>query len=667
MSASSSNPDLVPPDVSLAELTESRYHALFNAIDEGFCVIEVVFDAAQRPIDYRFLETNRAFERQAGLTDVKGKLVRELAPNLEQHWFDIYGRIALTGEPLRFERCAGALQDRWFDVYAFRVDRPEQRHVAVLFKDVTRRRRAEADREAAKGALQESEARLRRIIDNMAGFVAMLDRDGVVLEAGEPALRVGGLRREDVLGKKFWDCDWWREDTEQELRIEEYVREAAAGAIVRHDVIVRASDGGRLDIDLMLTPVFGEQGRVTHIIPSGIDISDRKRVEDALRQNERRLSEAATALMEADRRKDVFLATLAHELRNPLAPIRTCVQILQMMTAENPSLQKTAGMIDRQVSQLVRLVDDLLDLSRITRGKITLKRQVISVSEVLRRAVESSDALLKSRGHRLQLDIPAAPLYVEGDADRLAQVFANLLSNSAKFTPHAGVVTVSLAAVGAEAVIVVQDNGIGIPPERLESVFNMFEQVHSTGGNDGLGIGLALVRQIVRFHCGSVRADSEGLNRGSRFTVRLPLLEGGSARARLTGSPGELDNQLRHAHGQHRILVVDDNVDAAVSLKRLLELQGHTVVACDSGREALELAQDFHPDLVLLDIGMPDLDGIVTAQLMRAQLPPNLVPRIVALTGWGQEADRQRTREAGIDEHLVKPVSAEALRALLSG
>ncbi len=665
MSASSSVPDPVRPAVGSSELTESRYRALFNAIDEGFCIIEVIFDPLQRPIDFRFLETNRAFERQAGLAQVQGRLMRDLAPGHEQHWFDIYGRIALTGEPLRFERRAGALQDRWFDVYAFRVDRPEQRHVAVLFSDITQRRRAEAEREAAKGAAQESEARLRRIIDNMSGFVAMLDAHGVVLEAGEPALRVGALRREDVLGKKFWDCAWWRGDDQQEQRIEQYVREASMGATARHDVVVRTPEGTRLDIDLMLTPVFDKEARVTHIIPSGIDISERKRVENALRENDRRLSVAAAALTEADRRKDVFLATLAHELRNPLAPIRTCVQILQMVAADNTSLQNTAKMIDRQVSHLVRLVDDLLDLSRITRGKITLKRSSLNVSEVLRRAVEASDALLRMHGHQVQLDIADLPLYVEGDADRLVQVFSNLLSNAAKFTPHAGAIAVSLTSTDGEAVIVVQDTGVGIPAERLESVFNMFEQVHPTGGNDGLGIGLALVRQIIHLHRGSVRAQSEGLNKGSRFTVRLPLLatvpDGPTSEGSREGS-----NQLLHGTGKRRVLVVDDNLDAAESLQNLLQLQGHTVAACGSGREALEIVQRFRPDLVLLDLGMPELDGLTTAQLLRAQLPPEVVPRIVALTGWGQEADRQRTREAGIDAHLVKPVSFESLRDLLA-
>ncbi len=663
MGASSSLTGTDAAEVSQLGLTESRYRALFNAIDAGFCIIEVIFDAFQRPVDYRFLETNPAFERQTGLSQVQGRLMRDLAPTHEQHWFDIYGRIALTGEALRFQRPAGALQDRWFDVYAFRVDRPDERHVAVLFTDITMRRRADAQREEAERAVQESAANLRRIIDNMAGFVAMLDRYGSVLEAGEPALRVGALRREDVLGKKFWECAWWRHDTEQEQRIKDYVGHASAGATVHQDVVVRAADGRRLDIDLMLTPVFDSEGCVTHIIPSGIDISERKRVENALRENERRLSEAAAALTEADRRKDVFLATLAHELRNPLAPIRTCVQILQMVAADNPPLQKTATMIDRQVSHLVRLVDDLLDVSRITRGKITLKRHVVNLTELLRRTVESNDALLSGYGHRLRLEVPDASVCVEGDPDRLAQVFSNLLSNAAKFTPHGGAITVSMKASQKEAIVCVQDTGIGIPPERLESVFDMFEQVHPTGGNDGLGIGLALVRQIVNFHRGSVRAESEGLNRGSRFVVQLPLFE--SAAAAVAAGSREPPAHLHHIPAKHRILVVDDNLDAAESLQNLLQLQGHTVVACGSGREALDIVQNYHPDLVLMDIGMPELDGLATAQLLRARLPPGVVTRIVALTGWGQEADRQRTREAGFDAHLVKPVSSESLRELL--
>lgn len=506
---------------------------------------------------------------------------------------------------------------------------------------------------------------LRRIIDHMVGFVAILDREGTVLEAGQPALRAGSITRDEVIGKKFWQCGWWRDDS-QERRIEQYVREAAAGATVRRDVVAYMSGGVHLDIDLMLVPVFDSNGVVTHIVPSGTDISDRKRMENVLRDSERRLSEAATVLTEADRRKDVFLATLAHELRNPLAPIRTCVQILQMTTGNNPTLQSTARIIDRQVNHLVRLVDDMLDLSRIIRGKITLKRQALILNDMLRRICESFDTLIAPQSHRLHRSIPQVPLHILGDPDRLAQVFSNLLSNAAKFTPHGGSIGVTVCADGEYAAVMVWDTGVGIPAERLESVFNMFEQVHATGGNDGLGIGLALVRQIVYLHSGSVRAESNGLGHGSRFTVRLPLLAGTDDQLPV-GSGRFVSHASPRPPPKQRILVVDDNEDAAESLKDLLELQGHIVVACESGREALAIVERYSPDLVFMDIGMPEMDGLTAARLIRAKLATNNRLRIVALTGWGQEADRQRTREAGIDEHLVKPVSAEALRDLLAG
>jgi PAS domain S-box-containing protein len=674
--STSSSPDLgasepASPRETLAAL--DRYRALFSAIDEGFCVVEVHFDEAQRPVDYRFLETNPGFYRQSKLSDVQGRWMREMAPNLEQYWFEIYGRVALTGESLRFERHSGALDDRWFDVFAFRIDAPEQRHVAILFTDITERRRATmklevevAERKRAELAVQESEAQLRRIIDNMAGFVAMLDSQGVLQEAGEPALRAGGLNRSDVLGRKFWECGWWGPDDEQRKQIAEWVKAAAAGVTVRHDVVARSASGKRLDIDLMLVPVFDSAGNVTHIIPSGIDISDRKRMEDALRENETRLSEAAAALTDADRRKDVFLATLAHELRNPLAPIRTGVQILQLVSSGNSSLRQTTQMMDRQVNHLVRLVDDLLDLSRITRGKIDLQRQPVVVSEIINRALESCEALFDSQNHELHVRFPRLTLCVEGDPDRLTQVFANLLSNAAKFTPHGGSIWLSMREEDDEVVVVVRDAGIGIPPERIEGIFDMFEQVHDSHGNDGLGIGLALVRQIIQLHNGTVSAESAGPGYGSQFTVRLPLLLNSTvaddvqAERHLGDSAGQLPGEAKR-----RLLVVDDNEDAAQSLERLLRLQGHTVMSCTGGRDAVDLVRRYHPEVVFMDIGMPEVDGLTAARLIRSQ-PGGSSVRIVAVTGWGQEADRQRTREAGIDEHLVKPVSLDALTRLLA-
>lgn len=365
----------------------ARLETILNALDDGYCLVEVLFDRSAVPIDYRFLECNPAFEAQTGLHDAVGRMMRELAPQHEEHWFQIYGRVALTGQSERFEQHAAALDDRWYDVFAVRVDDPAERHVAILFRDIT----------------------------------------------------------------------------------------------------------------------------------------PRKRAQDALRENAVRLREAAEQLQQADQRKDEFLATLAHELRNPLAPIRNGVQILRLASVGDTNIQRIAEIMDRQVSHLVRLVDDLLDVSRITRGQVGLRQELVTVNRVLSRAVESCSTLFEPAGLHLRVEIPPDPVCVEGDADRLIQVFSNLLANAAKFTPREGTVSLSLSAGDGHAIVVVEDNGIGIPTDRLKDVFEMFAQVHAPGGNSGLGIGLALVRQIVLLHHGSVVAESEGPGHGSRFTVRLPL------------------------------------------------------------------------------------------------------------------------------------------------
>jgi CheY-like chemotaxis protein len=312
-------------------------------------------------------------------------------------------------------------------------------------------------------------------------------------------------------------------------------------------------------------------------------------------------------------------------------------------------------------------VDDLLDLSRITRGKIDLQRQQVVVSEVINRALESCEALFDSQSHELHVRFPRSTLCVEGDPDRLTQVFANLLSNAAKFTPHGGSIWLSMREEGDEVVVVVRDAGIGIPPERIEGIFDMFEQVHDPHGNDGLGIGLALVRQIIQLHNGTVSAESAGPGYGSQFTVRLPLQRssGVSPSASADSHPNGDPSAQSSGQIKRRLLVVDDNEDAAQSLERLLRLQGHTVMSCTGGRDAVDIVRRYRPEVVFMDIGMPEVDGLTAARLIRSQ-PGGSAVRIVAVTGWGQEADRQRTREAGIDEHLVKPVSLDALTRLLA-
>jgi PAS domain S-box-containing protein len=372
------------------------------------------------------------------------------------------------------------------------------------------------------------------------------------------------------------------------------------------------------------------------------------------------------ALREADRRKDEFLATLAHELRNPLAPIRNSLQILKMPRLDAATVERSRDMMERQVHQLVRLVDDLLDVSRVMRGKIELRKERVELSTVVARAVETAQPLIEAQGHELTVNLPSESLALNADPIRLAQVVGNLLTNAAKYTEANGRIRLTARREGNEAVLRVRDTGIGISPDMLPHIFELFVQVDhaATRSQGGLGIGLTLVKNLVEMHHGTVEAHSAGLGRGSEFVIRLPLMPQ-EERKRVEKDCGEAPHEPTRSSG-HRLLVVDDNVDAADSLAMLLRLQGHEVRVAHDGLAALELAKSYLPEMVFLDIGMPGMDGYEVARRLRRQ--PGLENvRLTALTGWGQAEDRRRTAEAGFDHHLVKPAEPNALESLLSG
>ena len=378
--------------------------------------------------------------------------------------------------------------------------------------------------------------------------------------------------------------------------------------------------------------------------------------------NELRAAEAE--LNRADRHKDEFLAILAHELRNPLAPLRNGIEIVRQMAASDRALSRTIDMMTRQMNHLVRLVDDLLDVSRITHGALELRRRRISMQDVLERAVESCRPFIEAFGHQLVITGSDDQVIVDGDPDRLAQVVSNLLSNSAKYTDRGGHIEVNLTRQRGEAVVTVSDTGIGIAPAALEHIFEMFSSVHADGrrSDGGLGIGLALARSLTQMHGGKLTAQSAGPRTGSTFTLRVPAIQPDAK----DDSPLDHAFPAQRSRETHRlrILVADDNADAAASLALLLELKGHHVQTAADGRKAIELAELFRPDIVFMDMGMPILDGAEAARQIRTH-PWGRRMRIVALTGWGQEAERRRTEAAGIDLHLVKPVDPGALSAIL--
>jgi signal transduction histidine kinase len=378
------------------------------------------------------------------------------------------------------------------------------------------------------------------------------------------------------------------------------------------------------------------------------------------------------ALKEADRHKDEFLAMLAHELRNPLAPIRNAVELMHRRSIDDPQLVWSRDVIERQLAHLTRLVDDLLDVSRITRGKINLNKEVIEIGALVARTVETVQPLIEERGHSLSVQLPSGMLVVLGDPTRLSQALGNVLGNAAKYTERGGHITLSATELESEVEIRVSDNGIGIPADLLPMIFNLFTQLDRTSGptQSGLGIGLALVQRLIEMHGGSVTAQSDGPGRGSEFVIRLPLfirerLEAGQSSNKPSALEQSMTNAEEAPRTQRRILVADDNNDALESLATLLQLSGHEVFTAANGAVALESAEQHRPEVALLDIGMPKLDGYEVARRIRAQ-PWGQRITLVALTGWGQDSDRRRSQEAGFDSHLVKPLDLDKLTELLA-
>ncbi len=392
---------------------------------------------------------------------------------------------------------------------------------------------------------------------------------------------------------------------------------------------------------------YDHAGRPVRHFGITMDISDRKYAEEALR--------------DADRKKDAFIATLAHELRNPLAPIRNAVSLLGLSAADDPQARWCRDVIDRQVGQMTHLLEDLLDVSRMTRGQLQLRLETLAVSTVIERAVEIARPAIDAGGHDLRTTMPAGPLFVRGDLTRLAQVFSNLLINAAKYTRERGVITLTAEVGGDDVVVRVGDTGIGLSAEQMPLIFEMFGQLASAldRSQGGLGIGLSLARQLIGLHGGEIAARSDGPGRGSEFTVRLPLVRDADPEA-----PVMAASPTATAGPTWRVLIADDLVDSADTLALLFEASGHAVRVAYDGEEALAIGESFRPEIVLLDLGMPKLDGYEACRRMRATSWGHDAT-LVAQTGWGQGDDRRRTRNAGFDLHVVKPIDVDKLMALL--
>jgi PAS domain S-box-containing protein len=498
-------------------------------------------------------------------------------------------------------------------------------------RDITERKRRD-----------ELQARLAAIVESSDDAIIGQSLDGVIQSWNSGAEQLYGYAAAEAIGKSILLIV----PPERHAEEAQLVHRARQGEHIRQFETVRVSRAGvPVDVSLTVSPIRDAAGRVVGVSKLARDVGERHR--------------AHRALEEASRQKDNFLAMLAHELRNPLAPIRNGLQLLRMVDPGSEPAEQARAIMERQVDHLVRLVDDLMDVSRITRGRIEMRKEPMDLGSIVLSAVETSRPAIEAARHRFTLSLPAEPIVVDADFVRVAQVIANLLNNAAKYTDNGGAISLVAQREGDEAVIRVRDNGIGIAPEVMPRLFEMFTQAEDSlsRSRGGLGIGLALARTLVEMHGGRIEAHSAGRGEGSEFVVRLPLTR--DTRAREAARAPRARSAARR-----RVLVVDDNVDAARTLQALLRELGHDVGVAHDARSALAAVRERQPEIVLLDLGLPDMDGVELARTLRRQ-PGFQDVRFAAVTGLGQEADRRRTREAGIDLHLVKPLSPEDLRRVL--
>ncbi|WP_326509373.1 PAS domain S-box protein [Noviherbaspirillum album] len=670
--------------------SEERYRTLFESMDQGFCIIEMMFDPDGVATDYRFIEMNRMFEKHTGLKDAANKTARELVPNLDRFWFDTYGRVAVTGEACRFEHEASAM-NRWFDVYATRLGGPDSRKVALLFSDITHRKQTseELKRYAARQSFQLQLAdRLRALSDadeiasaagellgkylgakrvvygeiDESGKLLALKRDwndGKLTPMGNMPLALDGrhpLIPDAVRAGRIMAAEDVVIDEQSSPFAETYL---AAG--VRSALAMPLMQGGRLKAVLHIHDSDARAWKPEDLALAG-DVVDRIRsaVERSYAEAERLRAEEA--LRETDRRKDEFLAMLAHELRNPLAPISAAAELLKLKELPPERVRHTSEIISRQVDHMTNLVNDLLDVSRVTRGLVKMEMTPLDLRNIVTDAVEQVTPLIQSRRHHLITNISPDVTVVLGDRVRMVQVIANLVNNAAKYTPEGGNILIKTEVRANHVLLEIIDDGIGMEPALVDRVFDLFTQAQVTSdrSSGGLGLGLALVKSLVELHGGSVSCASLGQGKGSRFSISLPrLLETGERQLLQHASQG-----LHKTAQPLRILIVDDNIDAANILAMLLEAGGHDVFVEHRAKDALRRAKLEKPDVCLLDIGLPEMDGNELARHLRSQ-PETADSMLVAITGYGQEEDRKTSLAAGFDHHFAKPVDTRRLASVL--
>ena len=646
---------LVFRDVSEARRTE-------RALRLRDTELQIINDYARFPVAHcdtrhHYLFVNKAYAERLGLRpeDCVGKHIREVAGERAYESVSRYIEEALAGRVAEFEAeipYSGTYGSRWMRcIYApvTEEDGKVGSFVAAI-TDITEKKHGEKELHRLLEAVEAEKERLSFVLKSINDEVWFVDGGGQITLVNDSALREFGNADVEGLGVEglVKSLRILRPDgTARPYHDAPLSRALAGEVLIGEDEIIQTPRTGELrHREVNAAPVRNHSGQIIGAVAVVRDITQHKR--------------AQAALHEADRRKDEFLATLAHELRNPLAPIRTAAKIIAAPQLPTAHLQRAQAIIERQVTHMALLLDDLLDIARITQGKLNLKKERVTLFDVVDAAVEAARPIVDGKNHHLTVNLPPDPIVLDADPLRLSQILSNLLTNAAKYSDPGSHIEVVGTVQDRMLALSVRDDGIGIAPESIGSIFEMFSQVAGVAGRSdgGLGIGLALVKGLTELHAGTIEAHSAGLGHGSEFILRLPLSLLHAAESPRAADPTPPPARLR-------ILIADDNRDAADSLSMLLELAGHEVGVAHQGRAALSLAQAFRPDVALLDIGMPDLSGYEVAQQLRRE-PWGQGIQLIALTGWGQEKDRQQALQAGFNQHLTKPIDPDQLEALIS-
>jgi PAS domain S-box-containing protein len=628
-------------------LSEARFRAIQETSIDGFMVFESVRGVHGDIVDFRWIHANSAAERIIGKSRewlIGRHLLEELPGHRDVGLFDAYVRVVETGQPWANE---ASYQRDGVDAYLRLVAAKSEDGFAVSLADMTERQRVEEQ-------VRERERQFVALANAMPQIVWTERPDGTHAYFNLGWYAYTGLTEEESQGRDAWTRVLHPED---EARTGgRWRRSRTTGEPYEIEFRLRRHDGAYRWFLARAVADIDADGRIHQWFGTCTDIDSTKRTEESLRDIE-------TALREADWRKDVFLATLSHELRNPLAPIRNAARLLENPNLSAQDVERSRLIISRQVRHMASLLDDLLDMSRITRGMFSLKKSHVGLQSLLSEALETARPLIDAKRHTLTLDWPEEPLELEADPVRLVQVMTNLLTNAAKYTDPEGHITFRVAIEGEQLIIVIRDTGIGLSRDALTKVFDMFSQVdaHQERTEGGLGIGLALVRGLVELHGGRVDAQSAGAEQGSEFTVSLPCVR---RPPQLMAASAPAIDSAEAADSRHRVLIADDNRDGADSLAMLLMLAGFDVHTVHTGPEALDAANTLRPQIAILDIGMPGMNGYEVARRIRNEAWGAGVT-LIAVTGWGQEDDKTRARTAGFDHHLTKPVDFSVLEQLL--